>query len=85
MKVQRTGMFILIFRVFFTTIILISDYSLPENLSMGMCHHGKLDHNHQEEDEPDRPNFGMSPAEFRNLWQGMVSSGVSNAKLLHFM
>ena len=69
----------------FTTIIFIPDYTLPEDLSLEMYQQVKLGLGHEEEDEPDRPDFGMSPTKFRSLWQGMVSSGVSKAELLHFM
>ena len=68
----------------FTTIILISDYSIPEDVSLEMYHHSQLGKGHQEE-EPDRPDFGMSPAEFRSLWQGMVSSGLSNVTLMWYL
>ena len=66
----------------FTTIILISDYTLPDDLTLEMYAGGL---GKEEEEEPDRPDFGMSPREFRSLWQGMVSSRVNKAKLLHFM
>ena len=66
----------------FTTIILIPDYSIQDT-SLEMYHHSQLGQGHKEQG-PDRPNFGMSPAEFQSLSQGMVSSGVSNTTLLHF-
>ena len=70
----------------FTAIMLISEYSIPEDTSLEMYHHGQLGQSgqSQKEQEPDRPNFGMSPAEFQSLWKEMVSSGVSNATVLHF-
>ena len=50
----------------FTTIMLISEYSILEDTSLEMYHHGQLGQSGQshKEQEPDRPDFGMSPAEF---------------------